>query len=327
MDDNPFADPSVTGVQKVPMAQPTGVLEDYNPFDDSTGVSAPQYKPIPGQGANAPTLASPTAESAPIRPTVAELEKRQQELEQRARELEAREEALRGGAINIRANNWPPLPSGFCVGPCFYQDINVDIPPEMQRIVRHLYYVWISHAALYLLNIVVASALMFQAGEGKTFGLSLFYGILFIPLSYVCWFRPIYKAFRSDSSFNFFIFFFVFFFQLCVTVIQAAGIPGMGTCGIINGLETITNKEHTAGYYVVGAMTLLMGVGFGIVAFLDFLLLVKVHRIYRSSDASFAKAQQEFASGVFKNETFRNAAQEATSQAVRAQVESATRRY
>ena len=41
-----------------------------------------------------------------------------------------------------RQNNWPPVPAGFPVGPCFYQDINVDIPLEFQKIVRMLYYLW-----------------------------------------------------------------------------------------------------------------------------------------------------------------------------------------
>ena len=34
---------------------------------------------------------------------------------------------------------------------------------------------------------------------------------------------------RNDSSFNFFLYFFVFFMQFCVSIIQCLGISGSGT--------------------------------------------------------------------------------------------------
>ena len=32
--------------------------------------------------------------------------------------------------------------------------------------------------------------------SGVTFGMSIFYLMLFTPCSFVCWFRPVYNAFR-----------------------------------------------------------------------------------------------------------------------------------
>lgn len=46
-------------------------------------------------------------------------------------------------------------------------------------------------------------------------------------------------------------------------------------------------------------------------------ILLKVHRIYRSTGASFQKAQAEFAQGVMRNETVQNAAANAAAGAAR----------
>lgn len=238
-----------------------------------------------------------------------DFDRREQELERRAKDLERRETELKNTPHNIRQNNWPPIP-GWCpwgLKPCFYQDITVDIPAEFQMIVKNLYYLWLAHAALLLLNMVVGILFLFGGGDsGETFGKALIYFALLIPLSYICWFRPAYKAFRNDSSMNFMIFFFVFFCQLLVLVIHAMGIGNTGSCGFILGISTV-NKGGVF-MTLVGIVMIIMGLGFAMCAFANFYLLVSIHKLYRGTGASMAKAQNEFSTGVMSNEHVQAAA-------------------
>merc|ERR1719510_1389332 len=255
--------------------------------------------------------------------STADFQRRQEELERRARDLERREEELKNTPYNARQNNWPPLPTWCPWGlkPCFYQDISVDIPVEFQKIVKNLYYLWVAHAALLLANMLVGLMYLFDDTRdgGATFGLALVYWVLYTPLSFVCWFRPAYKAFRDDSSFNFMVFFFVFFFQFMISVIYALGIGGMGSSGFILGIGSITSQESSGGLVFVGVLMLISGFGFALCALGDFYLLVTIHKLYRSSGASMAKAQAEFTSGVLQNEQVQAAAAAAARETVRTQ--------
>jgi len=319
---NPFADPSVQQAAGNNVARAQQGLEEYNPFDGnqvpkSTQITIdnppPTIKPAP--------VISPVQSSVNQQPSVttADLQKRQEELERKAQELQRREDELKNAPFNAQRNNWPPLPDKFCFQPCFYQDIEVEIPLEFQKVVNMLYYIWMFHTLMYILNVIGCLALFIQQGYVAMFGLSILYCILFTPASYLCWFRPVYKAFRSDSSFNFMVFFCIFFAQLVATAIQSVGLPSMGTCGFVVALSSF-GSQATGGDIAVGVIALIIGLGFGLVAFADFLLLVRVSRLYRNTGASFSKAQAEFASGVMRNEHVQSAATNLTVSAVRSQM-------
>lgn len=330
-DENPFADPSVQrAVEGTGTTKPN--LDDYNPFDAQKNVTASGNNT--GSG---PAVMNPSSTQEEPPPTytksgqqqisTADFQRRQEELERRARDLERREEELKNTPYNARQNNWPPLPKWCPWGlkPCFYQDINVDIPVEFQKMVRNLYYLWVAHAGLLLGNLVIGILYLFGGGDkGQTFGLALVYWALYTPLSFICWFRPAYKAFRDDSSFNFMVFFFVFFFQFLISVIYALGIGGMGSSGFITGIGEITGKDSGGFLVFVGILMLICGFGFALCALADFYLLVTIHKLYRSSGASMAKAQAEFASGVMQNEQVQQAAAAAARETVRSQFNQAT---
>ncbi|XP_066531752.1 secretory carrier-associated membrane protein 3 isoform X2 [Hoplias malabaricus] len=294
--------------------------DDHNPFQppppyEATSptapppVQTPPSRTTPTEPRNYGSYGTQTAVNA----TTADLLRKQEELERKAKELERRERELNSHSLgpgSTRQNNWPPLPSFCPVGPCFYQDIDVEISQAFQRIVSIMYYFWMFTACTLAFNFLSCLSLFcvdVQSGVGL--GLAILWLLLFTPCSFVCWYRPVYKAFRSDSSFNFFTFFFIFFTQVVVYVIMTIGIPGWGFSGWIVGLYGF---KKNAG---VGVIMLINAVLFTAQSAMGVILLKKVHSLYRQTGASFQKAQAEFATGVFSNQAVRQAAAQATATA------------
>jgi len=309
-DENPFADPNVQ--QSTASTGQTAGREDSDSFDEQKMTSpAPVAAAVPP---SQPAVMSLTQEVTPPQyiptgeqsVTIAEFQRRQDELERKAAELAKREEELKASSYSVRVNNWPPMPGFIPCQPCFYQDINVEIPVEFQEMVRRLYYLWLFHAIILLGNLFAGTCYLFGGlDNGSLFGWSLVYTFFFIPLSFLCWFRPAYKAFRSDSSFNFMVFFFIFFCQFCFSVVMALGIPGTGGSGIITAIVTFRGGNRVAGAvkgdYFIGFIVLLVALGFAAAAVADFFMLTKIHEYYRTTGASLSKAQAELTSNVLSN--------------------------
>lgn len=320
-DENPFGDPTVghpfqdPSVKELTNNKVQSLIEDFNPFgkDQNVNNAKPPIRGAANPPLNSmPAVMSPTQEY-PVIPQVApnygrnpgdvsaDLLARKAELDRRQAELDRREEELRNASTNVRQNNWPPLPKGFCYQPCFYLDINVEIPPDFQHVVRQLYYLWLYHAGLLTCNVLIATLLLFLTGTIATFISSIIFMGILVPLSFLFWFRPGYKAFRDDSSFNFMLYFFVFCIQFVIAIVQTLGTSDSGYCGIFMAFKLYENSHP-----FLGTLVTIMAIAFGLGAAMDFFLLTKIHRIYRSSGASFAKAQEEFRSGVISSGTVTN---------------------
>ncbi|XP_029353631.1 secretory carrier membrane protein 2, like isoform X3 [Echeneis naucrates] len=312
VDVNPFQDASVT--------QATSGLNEhlgeYNPF---SGNNSDTTIPITASSSQPAVLQTSVEQTAHVsQPSVAaaqaNLIKQQEELERKAAELERKEQELQNrstrGNTGAKENNWPPLPSFSPVRPCFYQDFEEEIPEEYRRICKRMYYLWMFHSATLFLNVLACLAYFTADSQyGVDFGLSILWFILFTPVSFICWYRPVYKAFRSDSSFSFFFFFFVFFFQVAVYIIQTVGIPKWGNSGWITSISMINTN------LAVAVVMMVVAGFFTVNTVLATILLKMVHSKYRRTGASFTKAQQEFSQGVLTNRTFQSAAASAASSA------------
>ena len=193
----------------------------------------------------------------------------------------------------VKEKNFPPLPSFCCVGPCFYHDITVEIPMESQRTCRIMFHLWQFYVFTLFFNCIttLAALCIGYEGGGEMFGLSLVFLVLFTPLSFLFWYRSIYKALKSDSSFSYMMFFFLFTAQIIVVFIFCLGISA--TAGWINALAIAnSNKEGKTG---VSVMFFISAALFTLLCLLQVLVLRKIHRHYRSSGASFEGAKNEFA--------------------------------
>ncbi|PWA18838.1 hypothetical protein CCH79_00004861 [Gambusia affinis] len=281
LDSNPFADPvDVNPFQDASVTQAIGGVHEstgeYNPFTANemgkfTGTTIPVSKASSSQPAVLPTSVeqSPQATAAAAQ---ANLVKQQEELERKAAELERKEQEMQNRSS---------------------RDSNPGV-----------------HSATLFLNILACLAYFTaDAAKGVDFGLSILWFILFTPVSFVCWYRPVYKAFRSDSSFSFFFFFFVFFFQVAVYIIQSVGIPSWGNSGWISSISMIRSN------LAVAVVMMVVAGFFTVNAVLGVILLKMVHSKYRNTSASFSKAQQEFSQGVLTNRTFQSAAASAATSA------------
>ncbi|XP_043933121.1 secretory carrier-associated membrane protein 2 [Protopterus annectens] len=305
VDINPFQDPSVTQLTNASQNS----IGEYNPFTENTRLTNPNQPTVPATKTTTPsqpailqTSVEPTPQTTAVA-AQASLLKQQEELERKAAELDRKEQEMQNLSFNPRQNNWPPLPKICPIKPCFYQDFSADIPADYQRTCKMLYYLWMYHALTLFLNFLACLAMFcVNTATGVDFGLSILWFVLFTPCAFLCWYRPVYKAFRSDSSFNFFLFFFVFFCQIVIYIIQAVGIPGWGDSGWILALSMI--KTNTA----VSVIMMVVAGFFTMNALLALFLLKRVHSLYRRTGASFQKAQAEFSQGVFTNQSVRNAA-------------------
>ncbi|XP_030640635.1 secretory carrier-associated membrane protein 4 [Chanos chanos] len=200
-----------------------------------------------------------------------------------------------------RVNNFPPLPKFLRLKPCFYQNVDEEIPAPHRQLVRRVYYLWMLYSVTLCVNVISCIAWWAGGGNAVNFGFSLLWLVLFCPCSYTCWFRPLYKAFRADSSFNFMAFFFVFFLQCILSLIQAIGISGWGVCGWI---ATVLFFSTNVGSAVVMLISALL---FTLNTLLMILVLYRVHRLYRGGGGSLERAQEEWSSGAWKSATVREA--------------------
>ncbi|OAY68515.1 Secretory carrier-associated membrane protein 4 [Ananas comosus] len=162
----------------------------------------------------------------------------EENLKRREREIKQREEALTRAGVTIEEKNWPP------VFPIIHHDISKEIPIHAQKLQYLAFASWLGV---------------------KIFFLAIIYALLGCPLSYVLWYRPLYRAmrypngipgFRTDSALKFGWFFLFYMIHICFCILAAIAPPivfhGKSLTGILAAIDTFSDHVLVGIFYLIG---------------------------------------------------------------------------
>ncbi|XP_074375368.1 secretory carrier-associated membrane protein 1-like [Apium graveolens] len=234
-DSNPFAhdDDDVNPFARVPSrnSRPTQLSPERAYYSDAT-VNIP--------------LDSPTD----FRKKEMELQARENELKRREQELKRREDAIARAGIVIEEKNWPPL------FPIIHHDIANEIPVHLQKLQYVAFTTWIGLIWCLIWNFLAVTAAWINGGGPKIWLLSIIYIISGVPGSYVFWYRPLYRAMRTESALKFGIFFFTYLFHIgfcCLaTIAPPIFFDGKSLTGILPTLDMFSDNSLVGVLYFVG---------------------------------------------------------------------------
>ncbi|KAG6780833.1 hypothetical protein POTOM_013712 [Populus tomentosa] len=102
---------------------------------------------------------------------------------------------LHGISAGITPNdkNWPPF------FPIIHHDIANEIPIHAQRIQYLAFASWLGIVLCLVFNLIAVTVCWIRGGGVKIFFLAIIYALMGCPLSYVLWYRPLYRAMRQDA--------------------------------------------------------------------------------------------------------------------------------
>ncbi|KAH1218079.1 putative secretory carrier-associated membrane protein 1 [Glycine max] len=271
---NPFSEPAVRGKTSSQSSYSGGAFYTTNPGSvaPATNSRLSPLNPEPadynyGFGATVDIRLDPSMD---LKKKEKELQAKENELRKREQEVRRKEEAAARAEIVLEEKNWPPF------FPIIHHDIANEIPIHLQR----LQYV----AFTSLLGV-------------KIWFLAIIYFIAGIPGAYVLWYRPLYRAFRTDSALNFGWFFLFYLLHLGFCILAAVAPPivfkGKSLTGILSAIDVVGNHAVIGIFYFVG-----FGL-FCIETLISVWVIQQVYMYFRGSGKA-AEMKQEAARGALR---------------------------
>ncbi|CAD5176067.1 unnamed protein product [Musa acuminata subsp. malaccensis] len=250
---NPFADTGARG-------KATGLNYGGGPFYMVNPATVPpasnsRLSPLPPEPADfyndrSATIDIPLDTAKDLRKKEKELQAKEAELNKKEKELKRREEAAARAGIVIEEKNWPPF------FPIIHHDIANEIPIHVQRLQYFAFASLLGLFACLFWNIIAVTAAWIK-GEGvKIWLLAIIYFIAGVPGAYVLWYRPLYRAMRTESALKFGWFFLFYVLHIGFVIYSAVAPPiffkGKSLTGILPAVDIIGDHLLVGIFYFIG---------------------------------------------------------------------------
>ncbi|XP_052170447.1 secretory carrier-associated membrane protein 4 isoform X2 [Diospyros lotus] len=207
---------------------------DPNPFDEEEVNPFSKASPAPGSKSRIPQMVAQTlgfgqkhdaTVDIPLdsmndtKKKEKELASWEADLRRREHEIKRREDAVARADIPSDDRNWPPF------FPIIHHDIANEIPIHAQRLQYLAFASWLGIVLCLVFNVIAVTVCWIRGGGVKIFFLAIIYALLGCPLSYVLWYRPLYRAMRTDSAIKFGWFFMFYLLHIGFCIFAAIAPP------------------------------------------------------------------------------------------------------
>ncbi|XP_077243263.1 secretory carrier-associated membrane protein 1-like isoform X1 [Tasmannia lanceolata] len=250
---NPFADPTIRA--KTSGQSNYGGGPFYTTHPGSVPAANSRLSPLPPEPADfsydrGATIDIPLDTTKDLKKKEKELQSKEAELKKREQELKRREDAAARAGIVIEEKNWPAF------FPIIHHDIANDIPIHLQRLQYFAFASLLGLVICLLWNLISTTAAWIR-GEGvKIWFLAIIYFISGVPGGYVLWYRPLYRAMRTESALRYGWFFLFYAIHIGFCIFAAVAPPiifkGKSLTGILPAIDVIGDHVIIGIFYFIG---------------------------------------------------------------------------
>ncbi|KAG4212912.1 hypothetical protein ERO13_A01G015700v2 [Gossypium hirsutum] len=224
--------------------------DEVNPFSNQ-GTASSRLSPLPPEPYDrGATIDIPRDSVKSLKEKEKELQAREAELRRREQELKRKEDAIARSGIIIEDKNWPPF------YPIIHHNIAKEIPINLQNVQYVAFSTLLGLVACLAWNIIAVTAAWIKCEGPAIWFLAIIYLLCGVPGAYYLWYRPLYRAMRTDSALKFgwfFIFYILhIFFCIFATIAPPFLFKGKSIAGILPAIDLFGIDAAVGIFYFIG---------------------------------------------------------------------------